>query len=117
MKTQPAAPAAGQTLPDATPPVGKIHPFNKITGTFDLDALQDLESLKIAITFRSIHFQNYLGLKITLGYAKYSFYDWLRYFITIGLGDTINKFRKVLLTQNNHLIKPGYPTVFSKQKL
>ena len=45
-----------------------------------------------------------------LGYAKYSFYNWLRYFLTIGLGDTINTFNKMLLTQNNHLIKPGYPT-------
>ena len=26
-KYQPTAQAAGQTLPDATPPVGKIHPF------------------------------------------------------------------------------------------
>ena len=54
---------------------------------------------------------------MSLGYAKYSFYDWLQYFLTIGLGDTINTFKKVLLTQNNHLIKPGNPTVFAKQKL
>ncbi len=26
----PAAQAAGQTLPDATPPVSKINPFSKI---------------------------------------------------------------------------------------
>ena len=32
-----------QTLPDATSPVGKVHPFSKITVIFD--ALQDLESL------------------------------------------------------------------------
>jgi hypothetical protein len=28
-------PAAGQTLPHATPPVGKIHPFSKIAVTFE----------------------------------------------------------------------------------
>ena len=28
-------PAAAQTLPDATPPEGKIHPFNKITVSFE----------------------------------------------------------------------------------
>ena len=33
MLNKPAAQAAGQTLPDATPPVGKIHPFSKITLT------------------------------------------------------------------------------------
>ena len=33
-KNKPAAQAAGQTLPDATPPVGKIHPFSKIALTF-----------------------------------------------------------------------------------
>ena len=32
---KPAAQAAGQTLPDATPPVGKIHPFSKNAGTFE----------------------------------------------------------------------------------
>ena len=31
---KPAAQAAGQTLPDATPPVGNIHPFSKIALTF-----------------------------------------------------------------------------------
>ena len=31
---KPAAQATGQTLPDATPPVGKIHPFSKIAVTF-----------------------------------------------------------------------------------
>ena len=30
-----AAQAAAQTLPDATPPVGKIHPFRKIAVTFE----------------------------------------------------------------------------------
>ena len=39
-----------QTLPgNATPPVGKIHPFSKIVVTFEpihKFALQDLESLK-----------------------------------------------------------------------
>ena len=30
-----AAPAAGQTLPVATPPEGKINPFSKITVTFE----------------------------------------------------------------------------------
>jgi hypothetical protein len=48
-----AAQAAGQTLPNATPSVGKIHPFSKIAVTLnqysDLDALQDLESLKMSI--------------------------------------------------------------------
>ena len=29
-RNKPAAQAAGQTLPDATHPVGKIHPFSKI---------------------------------------------------------------------------------------
>ena len=32
---KPAARVAGQTLPDATPPVGKIHPFSKIAVTFE----------------------------------------------------------------------------------
>jgi hypothetical protein len=31
---KPAAQAAGQTLPNATLPVGKIHTFSKITVTF-----------------------------------------------------------------------------------
>ena len=48
-KNKSAAQAARQTLPDATPPVGKFHPFSKIPVTLnqfrDLDALQDLESL------------------------------------------------------------------------
>ena len=39
-----------QTLPDATPPVGKIHPVSKIAVTLEpiqrLGALQDLECLK-----------------------------------------------------------------------
>ena len=43
---KPAAQAAGQTFPDATPPVGKIHPFSKIAVTLnqysDLDAFQYL---------------------------------------------------------------------------
>ena len=30
-----AAKAAGLTLPDATPPVGKIYPFSKINVTFE----------------------------------------------------------------------------------
>ena len=34
-KNKPAAKAAGQTLPNATPPVGKIHPFIKIAVTFE----------------------------------------------------------------------------------
>ena len=37
-----------QTLPDATPPIGKIHPFSKMAVTFEplmgFDALQDLDS-------------------------------------------------------------------------
>ena len=33
-KNKPTAQAAGQTLPDETPPVGKIHPFSKIAVTF-----------------------------------------------------------------------------------
>ena len=28
-------PAAGQALPDATPPVGKIHPFSKVAVTVE----------------------------------------------------------------------------------
>ena len=32
---KPAVQAAGHTLPDATPPVGKIHTFSKITVTFE----------------------------------------------------------------------------------
>ena len=32
---KPAAQGEGQTLPDATPPVGKIHPFSKIAVTFE----------------------------------------------------------------------------------
>jgi hypothetical protein len=32
---KPAAQAAGQTLPDATPPVGKIHPLRKIAVSFE----------------------------------------------------------------------------------
>ena len=34
-KNKPAAQAAGQTLPNATPPVGKIHPFSKIAVTIE----------------------------------------------------------------------------------
>ena len=33
-KNKPATKAAGQTPLDATPPVGKNHPFSKITVTF-----------------------------------------------------------------------------------
>jgi hypothetical protein len=32
---KPAAQAADQTLPDATPPVNKIHPFSKIAVSFE----------------------------------------------------------------------------------
>ena len=32
---KPATQAAGQTLLDATPPVGKIYPFSKIGVTFE----------------------------------------------------------------------------------
>ena len=32
---KPAAQAAGQTLPDATPPVGKMHPFSQIAVTLE----------------------------------------------------------------------------------
>ena len=35
LRNKPAAQAAGQTLPDATPPVGKIHPFSKIAVTYE----------------------------------------------------------------------------------
>ena len=34
-KNKPAAQAAGQTLPDATPPQGKTPQFTKIAVTFD----------------------------------------------------------------------------------
>ena len=49
-QNKPAVQAAGQTLLDATPPIGKIHPFSKIAVTLnqysDLDDLQDLDLLK-----------------------------------------------------------------------
>ena len=32
---KPAVQAVGQTLPNATPPVDKIHPFSKIAITFE----------------------------------------------------------------------------------
>ena len=35
LKYKPAAQAAGRTLPDATPPLGKINPFSKIALTFE----------------------------------------------------------------------------------
>ena len=35
IKKNPAAQAAGQILPDATPPVGKIRPFGKISVTIE----------------------------------------------------------------------------------
>ena len=35
LRNKPAAQAAGQTLPDATPPVGKINPFSKIAVTIE----------------------------------------------------------------------------------
>ena len=35
MENKPAAQAAGQTLLDATQPVGKLHPFSKIAVTFE----------------------------------------------------------------------------------
>ena len=34
-KNKPATQAAGQTIPGATPPVGKNHPFIKIAVTFE----------------------------------------------------------------------------------
>ena len=34
-RNKPAAQAAGQTLPDATPSVGKNHQFSKIAVTFE----------------------------------------------------------------------------------
>ena len=49
---KPAVQAAGKTLPDATPPLGKIHLFSKIAVTNrhnqfgDLNAFQALESMK-----------------------------------------------------------------------
>ena len=56
LTNKPAAKAAGQTLPDATPQVGKIQPFSNIALTFQsiqfLDAIQEIESLKKM----SIHF-------------------------------------------------------------
>ena len=36
-KNKPGAQAAGQTLPDATPPVGKIQPFSNIAVTFAIE--------------------------------------------------------------------------------
>ena len=48
-KNNPAAQAAGQILPDANPPVGKLPRFSKIAVTFEpiqqFRYLQDLESL------------------------------------------------------------------------
>ena len=35
IRKKPAAQAGTQTLSDATPPVDKIHPFSKITVTFE----------------------------------------------------------------------------------
>ena len=35
LKIMPGAEAAEQTFPDATPPVGKIHPFSNIVVTFE----------------------------------------------------------------------------------
>ena len=35
MKNKPAAQAAGQTLLDEIPPVGKFHPFSKIAVNFE----------------------------------------------------------------------------------
>ena len=35
MKYEPAAQAAGQTLPDSSSPVGKIHQFSQIAVTFE----------------------------------------------------------------------------------
>ena len=35
IKNKPAAQAAGQTFPNATPPVDKIHPFSKIAVTIE----------------------------------------------------------------------------------
>jgi hypothetical protein len=39
--------AAGQTLPKATPPVGKIHPFNKIGAIFE-----PIQGLRCPLRFR-----------------------------------------------------------------
>ena len=47
-KNKPAAQATEQTLPDATPPVGKIQLFSKIAVTFEpiqFDALYDWKHL------------------------------------------------------------------------
>ena len=35
VKNEPAAPAAGQTLPAEAPPTGKIDPFSKMAVTFE----------------------------------------------------------------------------------
>ena len=35
LKNNPAAQAAGQTLPDEALPIGKIHPFSKMAVTFE----------------------------------------------------------------------------------
>ena len=63
-----------QTLPDATPPIGKIHPFSKIIVTLDplggFDALQDLESSKSL--WQSL------------------FYSWKSYLKPFGLGGSVN---------------------------
>ena len=49
---KPAAQDEGQTLPDATPPVGKIHPFSKIAVTF-----KPIQRFKCPSRFRmSIYF-------------------------------------------------------------
>ena len=34
-ENKPAGQSAGQTLPNATPPVGKIHPFSRIAVSFE----------------------------------------------------------------------------------
>ena len=35
-ENEPAVQPAGQTFPDATAPIGKVHPFSKIAITFEL---------------------------------------------------------------------------------
>ena len=52
IRNKPALQSA-QTLPDATPSIGKIHPFSKIAGTFELIILYQY-SLTLLMPFSTL---------------------------------------------------------------
>ena len=52
-QNKPAAQVAEQTLPDATPPLGKIPPFTKIAVTFD-----PIEQFRCPLRFRFSYKKN-----------------------------------------------------------